>query len=386
MEFTNEAGFPATLARAQLFYARLTLATVVVKASFDIDRKGEVVPVPTDQQLAVSESDVKTDVGQIDGDVVPTKPGCDVAVLGHARSPRADRPVEEMGIHLRIGEFVRSMHVFGDRAWVDTTSQPRTTRPIAFTTLPLTNDRAFGGEARAHGELVAPYAANPEGRGLVMLRERAAGTRLPNLEEADQLISSWEQQPLPAGLAPLSRHSSLRFAGGGFKVDQKAETVQLAPAAFSFAHPRMKMRAYAGGTPFELRGMTHDEPLRFTLPEARFGIAVKLGNADYQLPLVTDTLCVFPDYRRLFVVARRAFVYEVRPQRRRWIRLFAGTPDATQASPGVTTIAEQRQAQAPVVPIQPAMAKEAMPLPLDDLMALYPLTEIVEQLPLCPSG
>jgi hypothetical protein len=427
VQLTNDSGFPAKLARAQLLYRDLVLATVVVKASFDVSGDGAaatVAPVAPEAQVPVSEADTETPLGNIDGDVVPIKAGCDVAVLGHARSPRADRPVPRQLVELRIGRFSRVVVVFGDRTWVDGgVRAPRPTEPVPFTALPLTYDRAFGGVAHLARELEAPYPQNPGGRGHVRLRPRLAGTPLPNIEEIDQQLSSWQQQPMTAGLAPLPRTSSLRLEGDGYGADLRSQLVQLGPAAFSFAHPRMRLDRYPAGVALTLAGATHDRPWRFTLPAPAFTAVVTLGDARHELPLVVDTLCLFPDHRRLFVVARRAFIYQFVRERPRAIAVVAGPPrEAPAPTPAMsaaaaaaaevvaklarttgtttgttrtlimpptvttTTIAEQRAAAAPVVPIVPAAAPGALPLPFDDLLPLYPLTRIVEGLPLCPAG
>ena len=109
-----------------------------------------------------------------------------------------------------------------------------------------------------------------------------------------------------------------------------------------------------------------------------------LGDARYDASLVVDTLCLFPDYRRFYLVARRAFVYQFLPQRSRQLTVYAGTPGAGAST--VTTIAEERKASAPIVPIVPAASEEALPLSLEALLPLYPLTKLVEALPLYPSG
>ena len=382
MKLTNDSGFPATLARAQLLYRDLMLATVVVKASFQVAEDGGVTRVDTEEQLAVSEADVTTDLGTIDGDVVPIKPGCDLALLGHARSPHAERAVDRLLVDLRVGTFSRPVTVFGDRNWTDSSRSPKMTAPAPFTAIPLTYDRSYGGSAVAAAKLVTPYSQNPDGSGYVRLREHVAGTRLPNLEESDQLISSWEQTPLAAGTAPLPRVSSLRLDGGGFAVDIEKEMVQLTPPAFSFAHPRMKLARYPGGETLTVTSVTVGGPWTFTLPVMHFTVAICLGSIRYELPLVVDTLCLFPDYRRFFILARRACVYQLLPERLRTITVFSGEATAGTAT---TNIAEQRRAMAPIVPILPAAAPEALPLSFDSLLELYPLTSILETLPLCPS-
>jgi hypothetical protein len=385
LALTNETGFPATLARAQLFYRDLFLATVVVKAAFDVLDDGTVRAVPADAQLPVSEKDVTTDLGTLDGDIVPIKPGCDLALLGHARSPRADRGVDRLTLEIAVGRFRRSIAVFGDRAWVEGVRAPRITDPVPFTSIPLTYEHSYGGKARVRGKLEAPYAQNGTGRGHVRLREDVAGTRLPNLEEVDQLVTTWEQTPLSAGTAPLPRTSSLRLEGGGFGADLGQELVQLGPAAFSFAHPRMRLGRYPAGEAVTVTGATHGGRWTFRLPEATFTAAVSLGDARYFLPLAVDTLCLLPDYQRFFIVARRACVYQLLPQRTRSFAVFGGglDPAATRAT---TTIAAERRAERPVVPIAPAAPPETLPFAFDDFLRLYPLTNIVEGLPLLPSS
>jgi hypothetical protein len=387
VKLTNHSGFPASLTRSQLLYRDLMLATVVVKASFEVQPDGVVTRVPTEAQLPVSEADVTTEFGSIDGDVVPIKPACDVAVLGHARSPRADQPVDRLQLELRVGSFARSVMVIGDRTWIDATPDPRPSAPRPFTTIPLTYDRAYGGSTLAYKQLEAPFAQNPDGRGFLRLREHAAGTPLPNLEEPDQLVKSWEDTPLPAGMAPLPRKSSLRFEGGGFEVDLANELLQLTPAAFSFAHPRMRMSRYEGGQVVELAGAAHGAPWKFQLPSLTFTAVINLGDRCHELPLTIDTLCLFPDHRRFFVGARRACIYELRPARPRSFAVFAGPPSHAHGAGGPgTTVGEQRRAPAPVVPIVSAMKPDAAPLPFESLLSIYPMTRLLEELPLLASG
>lgn len=85
MDFVNETGFAASIARVQLLYKDFLMATVVVKCTFDVGPDGEARPAA--EQIAVSEADVEDELGTIDGDIVPLKSCCDVAVLGNAYAP-----------------------------------------------------------------------------------------------------------------------------------------------------------------------------------------------------------------------------------------------------------------------------------------------------------
>jgi hypothetical protein len=107
--------------------------------------------------------------------------------------------------------------------------------PEPFLRLPLTYDRAFGG--RAWGEdFETASGDNPHGKGFVLKSDRIEGTALPNIEEQDQLLTDPMQRPLPAGLAPLPRQSTIRLARGAipdfsrfFLVARRALVYQLSP-------------------------------------------------------------------------------------------------------------------------------------------------------------
>jgi hypothetical protein len=84
----------------------------------------------------------------------------------------------------------------------------------------------------------------------------------------------------------------------------------------------------------------------------------------------------------MWVVSRRAFIYQFVPHRLRGVRLLAGK--AAHESPS-TTIAKEL-ASPTKVPIASPDAPENMPVPWEMLRELHPLTDILENLPLLPSG
>jgi hypothetical protein len=382
MQFVNQSGFPAELVRTQLLYRDLMMATVIVKCSFEVTPSGTTLPV--DDQLAISESDAETPYGTIDGDIVPIKAGCDLAVMGPAVAYPPGRPVESMDVSLRIGELRRALRVFGDRAWVPTGQSFKPSRPIPFTVMALDYTRAYGGFAVQHGELGGPLPENPDGCGYVVMPQHVAGVRLPNLEDPAAPIRAWSDRPQPAGFAPLPRHSALRGLRG-VVVDLEGQRTSLLPEAFLFSHPGMHLQSYPAGQAVEIVGMTDDPPRwRFTLPDVRFALTLELGEARYTLALVPDTLCMLPRHGRFFVVARRAFVYEFKPERTRVVRVAPASAEPTPSP--ATTIVRERTAAKPTVAILPPDEPEKLPLPIDFARAMYPLTDIIETLPLCASG
>jgi len=105
MDFVNRTAFPARVFRAQLLYKNLLMATVVARCSFEVDADGRVSAV--EDPLPISEEDLTTPLGTIEGDVVPIKPWCDLAVLGHAYSHPLGTPADSVEALLRIGDFER---------------------------------------------------------------------------------------------------------------------------------------------------------------------------------------------------------------------------------------------------------------------------------------
>lgn len=388
MDFLNETPLATHLARAHLFFQDLLQAIVVVKGTFEVLPTGETRLCA--EQLPVQLEDEETPFGAVEGEIVPAKAWCDVAVLGHARSRSARRPVTQTTVWLRIGRrFSRAVRVTGDREWTRALGRLRPSAPRPFTELPLTYRHAFGGSARQHDDLDADFFANPSGRGYVALKEDVEGCPLPNIEELDQPVRSWQDRPLPAGLAPLSRSSILR-AQRGIAVDLPRQTTRLDASAFCSCHPRMSLPSYPDGASVELGGVRFGKPWQFCLPGFRQQIRVDLGDARYLLPLRPDTLYFRPDEARVVIVARCAFIYQFVPEKTRSVRVQA-TPEALSQKPParssytLTTIRQQRAAKEPTVTIVIPPSNQ-LALSLEPVIAAHPLIDLIETLPLCPSG
>ena len=389
MELFNETTFPSFLARAQLAYDDLLQAVVVMKATYDTSPTGE--PRLAETQLPLHLEDQSSELGALETEIVPAKAWCDLAVFGNARSRSPKRPIKRMQVSLRIGKFSRAVLVTGDRVWERALGRLRPSEPRPFTELPLTYARAYGGTARqqAGDETVeAGYFANPHGRGYVVQREAVAGIPLPNIEEIDQPVRSWQDRPLPAGMAPLERSSVLR-GQRGITVDLEKQMARVDAAAFCSSHPRMCLPAYPHGEAGELGGVSFDGIWRFRLPTFRYEIRIDLGGARYRLPLTPDTIYLRAEERRIVVVARGAFVYQFRPERKRTVRICAEAEPDRVATPEPevtpTTIRKARAADHPDLPIRLPVS-QAFPIDLEVFRAGDPMVDFVENLPLCASG
>lgn len=110
---------------------------------------------------------------------------CEFLVHGHAYPPK-DSP-NACAVRVRLGAREKTLLVFGDRYWNGASASV----PRPFDKMPLTWDRAYGGE---------DLSANPLGKG----RAAVDGVRwLPNLELPSQRILRPDQAVAPAGFGLL---------------------------------------------------------------------------------------------------------------------------------------------------------------------------------------
>jgi hypothetical protein len=112
MDF-NRTPHAAQLARAQLIYRDLMLATIVVKASFETTPDGSVAPAT--EPLPLSEADAETPLGN------SRRHGSSEAGLRPGRARPHPRPRGKAASHhaveIEIDRWKRRVLVFGDRVW-----------------------------------------------------------------------------------------------------------------------------------------------------------------------------------------------------------------------------------------------------------------------------
>lgn len=384
MDFFNDTPFPATFFRTGLLYKDLIMATTVVKCSFKV--KDGVVS-PASEQLAIVEEDAETEVGHLDGDISLIKRGCDFAVMGNAVAGPEGVKTERMTVDISLHKVHQHLVVIGDRFWVKRRGNFEISSPEFFEKMPLDYRHAFGGQTTFFDQefgteidIMSPL--NPQGKGYVEQPNYVEGTQLPNIEDPNHPIVAWTDRPNPIGCAPLPRNLPLRGMRG-MHVDLDAERTTLDSSAFLFCHPDMHLDSYPEGKQIVISGMTEGGTWSTVLPEVAFTLSVQLGDNKYTVPLVPDTLVVLPSYNRFFVVARQALVYQFVPERTRTARLSFKSDNPESGR--ITTIADERKAVDSPVPIEPENPK-VMPLPFDELLEHYPLTTIIESLPLLISG
>ncbi|MEJ7731855.1 MAG: DUF2169 domain-containing protein [Polyangiaceae bacterium] len=151
----------------------------------------------------------------------------DVLVDGHVH---ARSSVTRVDVALKVGVVSKRVRVHGDRMFTPGATATRFEQPAAFTRLPLTWQRAYGGVdrgtrghigskhwgARKRGGMwpVLAYPRNPLGTGFMTDAEGdGRPTALPNFEDPDDPVTparlvptspdSWLDLPVAAGFGPI---------------------------------------------------------------------------------------------------------------------------------------------------------------------------------------
>lgn len=314
---------------------------VIVKATYAIpsQRDGTASLAEEQHPLIAADEYYKGDVtGSIlfETDYVAFKPHADVVLVGHAyaRNGRA-RVVDVM---LRVGRLRKTMRVFGDREWLFPSRMvmvPVISEPEPFEKMPLVYERAFGGFDRKAGKWCAK---NFIGRGFLgkKTKESVDGTSLPNLEDPQHLITSWNDEPDPVGFGYYHRNWKPRFGYGGTEagLDHLDLFGNLSDYRLLFnnaAHPDLQLPAYLqGDEEIELVNVTPDGARRFRLPGPQLEVAAHVvspsegfgsdaqavadeavdGEAsltETPVAMHLDTLLLLPDEDRLCLVWRGTY-------------------------------------------------------------------------------
>lgn len=176
--------------------------TVVAKALFRLE-PGQLTELLDDEELGFPTGDVPRNEDDeaedpeicYPSDFVHFKPRTDLMLVGRCHAPGSE-PIPSCRVTFQVGAHGRSLHVFGDRWWTAGGVGRQMTEPEPFTEMDLSWERAYGGPK---------CPDNPVGRGNepVELEDGRRVWPLPNVEYPEQLISSPDDRPAPAGFGPM---------------------------------------------------------------------------------------------------------------------------------------------------------------------------------------
>ncbi|HKO51802.1 MAG TPA: DUF2169 domain-containing protein [Polyangiaceae bacterium] len=326
MRIKNARLFPTALAFGKTAEGASFLS-VVIKGTFHIPSRGGPAR-PTPIQLPIFTTDEPYDpkrpggLIKFESDLVPFKPRTDVVLVGHAYAPRGI-PAKVVSVEIEVGALRKRLRVFGERAWSFPFDQadgiPYIAGATEFAKMPLTWDRAFGGidkTAPIVGQRKPWCERNYLGMGFCGARKVASidRTPLPNIEDPDDLIRSWDSYPRPAGCGFFPRNSRPRSDWWG-TYDEKwqAQRKPELPLDFRFdayngADFSMQLAPYLGGNErVRLANVAAGrESLLFTLPCLLPQVTAATEKGLREI-VNLDSLVILPD-SDAFYVAWRAIV------------------------------------------------------------------------------
>ncbi len=330
MDIQNNTPFETSLAIG-LGPNRQPCVSLVVKATYTIPAEQGMAPKVAESQIEFFKGDEYHD-GDVTGsllyetDDIAFKPNADIVVVGHANTPGL-RPMHQLDVMLRVGRLQKVVRVFGDRHWLFPSKMvmvPIITDPKPFQTLPLRYEYAFGGTDRKAAKW---FSKNAIGKGFIGNKkpESVDGKPLPNIEDPYRLISSWDDEPDPAGFGFYSRTWQPRIGLGG-TVQGGAEAHPLfglgsdfSVAYFNGAPPDLQVPGYlVGNEAVEMMNFTPDGPRRFPLPGVRPSLVLRtLQHPEDEVPAEMqeppqahqlkpnlDTLVLLPDEGVFYMVWR----------------------------------------------------------------------------------
>jgi hypothetical protein len=330
MDLVNRTKYHAKLLATSVGEDEM-MASIVVKARFDIKNS---MLVPREKQNWPIGKPVKTAYGEFDEDSPFRKQGVDVILLGEAY-PANGGSAGRAHFELKVGDLSYPIDVYGDRHWVLSGDKLVASKPQPFESMPLTWKHAYGGKANVEtGEF--PYHANPFGSGFYCDEEDARDSLLPNLEDPENPVKRWEDQPEPVGVAPMSRESSLRIMNS-IELDleeQLPKIKKIKPSYYNNANPALILSEQPEpGTLISASGVRPGGgSLSFKTPPGTFHAYVQIADRSYVFPFQLDSITLITEQEQALLGFRCCFRYPLNPLERRAAVVYGGK--APGAPPG----------------------------------------------------
>ena len=310
---------------------------VVVKGTFQTNARGELRLAVEQRPLVTADEhhgDPATTSVRYECDFAPEKPLTDVIVVGNAIAPGGE-PVQKLSVVLEVRGRRKELVVHGHRRWVNVIGALSPSDPVAFTEMPLTFDRAWGGQDDSRGATkVEVEARNLVGVGFHPHRSSrlVAGQPVPNIEAPDDHVTSPRGRHAPAGFGCVGRAWMPRVSFAGtydetwrqerapfLPRDFDSRYFQCAPADQQFPH-------FEGGETIRCFHMAKEPMVEYVIPDGPPPIRFRFVDGEVERIGVLDTVTLEP-HLGLAMLAYRASV----PLRKKLTALreiTVGTPPA----------------------------------------------------------
>jgi hypothetical protein len=315
---------------------------VAVKGTFAFpERDGDVCELAEEQAPLVLADEFFGEPGfsapRYEVDFALTKPKCDVLLNATAYAPRGE-PVPKVQVGAKLGSWVKTFSVIGDRVWLQRGATFGPSRPKPFTSMPISYDLAYGGADNLHPDPSkhAAYMQNPIGRGFhqVGTGQLINGRPVPNTEALDDPVTVPWGNYRPMSFGPVGRGWTprLKFAGT-YDQNWLDNVFPFLPHDFDVryyqAAPEDQQIDYPeGGEEVILINLTPEGRVRCRLPLVEVPVTFFPRRGDPDLVrAVIDTILIEPQHSWVMLTWRasrplRRDVFEIR-------RIFVGqTPRA----------------------------------------------------------
>ena len=296
----------------------------VVKAGFEYDTQGHVLPLPESEAVSPNdeypEDDPERHAPTAVNETVPFKKGSELLLYGQACSD-IPRPFWKASLSLVTDsgiDWEKSLAVFGPRHWRRSLLGMTPSEPEPITELPLRYDYAYGGRNPSRDDDV--YPENPVGMGYLGkgLRKRPQGQPLPHILPANIKLPRPDQTQPPQGFGPIPSHwepraglfpdvdeSRLKRSESPYTQRLPEQLYNSAPVDQQFTQP------ITGECRLTLTGMTAGlgvaEPLTLAwmAPEVHLNMTRNQRKTTQQME--ADTLVIDTQRQRLHLLYRYTF-------------------------------------------------------------------------------
>ncbi len=294
------------------------LLTLVIKASFDIQRGGTLAVSAEQDPLKFEgefhDPDVEISSYRYEPEVTPYKLATDVAFVGHAHAPTPR--TTQMDVGFSVGSLVKSLRVTGERMWFRSLGEMNMTSAVAFERIPICYERAFGGKDDSCAEegKHSYEPRNPVGRGYHSRRGKPReGVYAPNIEDLRHPIQSQFDTPPPGGLGFISPNWQPRAGfAGTYDEAWKDTRFPLLPTDFdrrfhNAATPGLVAKGFLrGDEAVQTVGLCPEGRLSLRLPGVPPPTVLVnlIDSTDHRPQANLDTVIVDLDDRKLFMFWR----------------------------------------------------------------------------------
>ncbi len=323
MDLRNQTAYSAGFFNCVVAEDEL-MASVVGRATYRL--QDDRLVLDDSDPLPVQSDPLEFPEGKLDGETPFLRAGVDLIIVGQAHAPD-EKPVRQLDMRIKVGKaFERSMRITGDRVWQKHNEELKPSDTAPFTQMSLGYKNAYGGKALSEAGMM-DYSANPDGKGFYLTQDQALGQPLPNLENPEQPVETWQDQPVPMAPGPYPMLWSLRPLNSVELSDDQPQPKikKIKPELYNNAHPAFIIYdPIQAGDEIYISHLMHEGAMHFTLPDMALHVHVQLEKRHFLFPLHLECIGILADIKRVFITSRVAFRYQIIPMERRTVTLYEG--------------------------------------------------------------